>query len=64
MDISQADSKDTTIMYQQIFEQIDPDERKTKIVCTLGYVQFLIALFLSFIFMTDQPAGTLTIWLK
>jgi pyruvate kinase len=36
MDISQADSKDTTIRYQQIFESIDPDDRKTKIVCTLG----------------------------
>lgn len=29
----QADSK---IRYQQIFETIDVNERKTKIVCTLG----------------------------
>jgi pyruvate kinase len=36
MDISQGDSKDTTIRYGQIFEQIDPEERKTKIICTLG----------------------------
>ena len=37
MDISQAtESKDTTIRYQQIFEQIDPEERKTKVICTLG----------------------------
>ena len=51
MDISQADAKDTTIRYQQIFEQIDPEDRKTKIVCTLGYVLlqnyfFLFTLFL------------------
>jgi pyruvate kinase len=29
----QADSK---IRYQQIFESLDPTQRKTKVVCTLG----------------------------
>lgn len=29
----QADSK---VRYQQIFESLDPNTRKTKVVCTLG----------------------------
>ena len=36
MEMSNEVPKDTTIRYQQVFEQIDPEERKTKIVCTLG----------------------------
>ena len=36
MEINSGEQKDTTIRYQQIFEQIDPEDRKTKIICTLG----------------------------
>lgn len=31
-----AKTADSKIRYQQIFESLDPNSRKTKVVCTLG----------------------------
>jgi methanogenic corrinoid protein MtbC1 len=34
--MEQVSETDTSVNFKQIFEKLDPAERKTKVICTLG----------------------------